>query len=299
VFTVAQELNVFWRYNREVFSRILFSAVHDTLLELLEDKKYQGGTPGILAGLHTWGQLLQIHLHVHVLVTAGGLDREGKWRKAKKSCLLPRKVVMHLYRGKLRAKLRRAAERGELILPDDWNCSRFFSLLNKLGRVDWNVKILEPYPHGEGVATYLARYARGGPLKNQRLITLEGGHVTFRYRDNRDPDELTGQGRSKIAKMSVDEFLSRLFQHVPPPRLQTIRAWGLYASSKREELGVAREELGHSPAAKVAEISWRDFLAKLGYSVPSRCPVCQAELLVSRVFAGARGPPIQAMEGAA
>jgi hypothetical protein len=296
VFTVAQELNVFWRYNRVVFSRILFSAVHDTLLVLLEDKKYQGATPGILAALHTWGQLLQIHLHVHVLVTAGGLDEAGKWRKAKKKCLLPRKVVMSLYRGKLLAKLRRAAEKGELVLPEGWNRSRFFSLLNKLGRVDWNVKILEPYPHGEGVATYLARYARGGPINNQRLLASEEGRVKFGYRDNRDADPRTGRGRRKTAEMSVDEFLSRLFEHVPPPRIQTVRGWGLYASSKQEDLAAARQALGHSPAGNIEEISYRQFLLQAGYPDPSRCPVCQAKLVTAQVFARGRAPPPQSTE---
>jgi hypothetical protein len=296
VFTVPQELNVFWRYNRAVFSGILFSAVHDTLLELLEDKKYQGATPGILAALHTWGQLLQIHLHVHVLVTAGGLDDAGKWRKAKKKCLLPRRVVMHLYRGKLRAKLRRAAERDELVLPEGWSRARFFGLLNKLGRTDWNVKILEPYPHGEGVATYLARYARGGPFKNQRLIDLQGQQVRFRYRDNRDRDERTGQGRAKVAQMSVDEFLSRLFEHIPPPRLQTVRAWGLYASSKQDNLATARQALGHSPAEPVKEIGLREFLLEAGYPDPTRCPVCQAELVITQVFVRGRAPPPQSTE---
>jgi hypothetical protein len=203
---------------------------------------------------------------------------------------------MILYRGKLRAKLRRAAERDELVLPGGWSRSRFYSLLNKLGRVDWNVKILEPYPHGEGVATYLARYARGGPIKNQRLIDQDGQQVRFRYRDNRDRDERTGQGRAKVAEMSVDEFLSRFFEHIPPPRLQTVRAWGLYASCKQDDLAATRQALGHPPAADVEEITCRKFLLEAGYPDPTRCPVCQAELIIIQVLARGRAPPPQSRE---
>lgn len=299
VFTAPSELNVIWQFNRAVFTRLLFSSIHDTLLELFGDEKYLEATPGMLAALHTWGQLLQIHLHVHVLVTAGGLDHKGNWRRAKKKCLLPRKVVMTLYRGKLRAKLRRAAERGELILPDGWNLAKFFSLLNKLGRVAWNVKILEPYERGEGVATYLARYARGGPIKNQRLIALEDGEVTFRYRDNREKDERTGRGRVKTTRMAVDTFLSRLLEHVPPEGMRTVRAWGLYASSKRDDLAVARKALGQSPAEPVEKIRWQDFLEDLGYADRTHCPVCGAKLVLVSVFPRDRAPPDDTREEAA
>jgi hypothetical protein len=299
VFTVPSELQVYWRYNRALFARLLFSAVHDTLLELLADKKYLGAVPGILAALHTWGQLLQIHPHVHVLVTSGGLPASGGWRRAKKKCLLPRQVLMIVYRGKLREQLRRAGEQGELVLPPDGNLARFLSLLNKLGRVDWNAKILEPYEHGAGVTKYLARYARGGPMKNQRLLALSDGRVKFRYRDNRDLDPRIGRGRLKTAEMTVDEFLTRLLQHVPPAGLRTIRAWGLYASPKRTDLAAARRALGQSPMEKVQKIRWQDYLAELGYSAPTRCPVCQAELIITRVFPRDRGPPVDFRETAA
>jgi hypothetical protein len=299
VFTAPDKLNVFWQYNRALFSQLFFSSVRETLSELLEDMKYQGGTPGMLAALHTWGQLLQTHLHVHVLVTAGGLDAKGEWRLPKKKCLLPRKVVMTLFRGKLRAKLRRAAERDELVLPPGWRKARLFSLLNKLGRVPWNVKILEPYEHGEGVATYLARYVKGGPIRNQRILADTNGQITFRYRDNRDKDSRTGRGQLKTTDMEVDEFLSRLLEHVPPQGMQMVRAWGLYASSKRDDLAAARQALGQAPPEKVDQLRWQDYLADLGHQQQARCPVCGAELIVVSMLERGRGPPAALAEDAA
>jgi hypothetical protein len=291
VFTVPNELAVIWRFNRALFARLLFSAVHETLQELLSDPKYLGAVPGMLASLHTWGQQLQIHPHVHVLVTSGGLDQAGQWQEAKKKCLLPRKVLMMIFRGKLRARLRRASEQGDLVLPDDWKQARFFSLLNKLGRVEWNAKVLEPYEHGAGVATYLARYTRGGPIKNQRLLSLSGGRITFRYQDNRELDPCTDRPRQKTIGMSVDEFLTRLLQHVPPKGLQTIRSWGLYASAKRADLATARRVLGQPPLEKVEPPSWSDYLMHLGYPDPRRCPECGCELIIISIPPAGRGPP--------
>lgn len=299
VLTVPHKLNDFWRYNRALFARLLFSAVRESLLELLADKKYLGGRPGMLAALHTWGQLLPIHLHLHVLVTAGGLGRKGDWRRPKKKCLLPRNVLMQVYRGKLRAKLRRAAERGELVLPPTWRLAQFCGLLNKLGRVKWNVKIFEAYEHGEGVATYVAGYAKGGPIKNQRLLAQTDGEVTFRYRDNQDKDDRTGRGRLKTTNMSADEFISRLLEHVPPKGMRTVRAWGLYASSKRDDLATARTALGQAPPETPEQLGWQDFLEDLDGADRTRCPVCGAELIVASVFPRERGPPADFSEDAA
>jgi hypothetical protein len=235
--------------------------------------------------------LLQLHLHLHVLVTAGGLTGDGHWRRAKKKCLLPREVVMRVYRRKLRRKLRQSAKRGQLVLPPGWTLARFRGILNKLGRVAWNVKVLERYEHGQGVATYLARYVKGGPIKNRRLLALADEEATFSYRDNRDQDPRTGRGRRKTKPMAVEEFLSRLLQHVPPPGMQMVRAAGLYASVKRDDLALARRLLGQAPLEPVGKVRWQDLLKELGCPERTRCPVCGAELITHSLIAAARGPP--------
>ena len=172
-------------------------------------------------------------------------------------------------------------------------------MLNKLGRVKWNAKIFEPYEHGAGVATYLARYVKGGPLKNQRLLAEADGQVTFRYRDNRHKDASTGRGQLKSTNMSADEFISRLLEHVPPEGIQTVRAWGLYASSKRDDLAAARRELDQAPPEPVEPLRWQEFLSDLGCKDQTRCPVCGAELIVVGVFRRGRSPPAELLEDAA
>ncbi len=138
----SHELNGLWRYNKKQYSNILFQAASQRLSELLEDPKYLGGRIGLLCALHTWNQTLQEHIHLHVLVTAAGLSESGQWLSLKKSCLLPRKVLMIKFRGKFKAILKRYVASGKIRLPSSMNETEFEELLRKLTRVDWNVKIL-------------------------------------------------------------------------------------------------------------------------------------------------------------
>jgi hypothetical protein len=252
---------------------------------LLADAEYLGALPGLLAGLHTWGQQEQIHIHLHVLITWGGLNAEGRWVEPKRRCLLPRKVLMEKFRGKFLAYLRKALDKGQLVLPPDWSEAQAQSLLNRLGRVVWNVKIFDPYEHGRGVATYLARYLKGGPLSNGRLVDCRDGVVRFWYCDNRDPDETEGRGRRKILSLPVDTFLARLLEHVPPPGLQTVRPYGLYASSKRPQRAVARAQRGQeAEPVERPKLSWWELCERLGLEVQRTCPVCGAPLVVHGRF---------------
>ena len=290
VFTVPQELRVLWRYNKPEFTNLLFHAATDALRELLADQKYMGGLPGLLAALHTWGQELQEHLHLHVLLTWGGLTEDGRWVEPTKKCLLPRHVLMQVFRGKLRAFLLKALNKGQLALPPDLTEAAARSLLNRLGRVVWNVKILERYEHGQGVVTYLARYLKGGPISNGRLVDCRDGVVRFWYQDNQDEDE-DGRGRRKILPLPVGQFLSRLLEHVPPPGLQTVRPYGLYANSKQPDRAVARTQLGQPVEAKRVKISWQDVCERLGLHAATVCPVCGAPLVVHGRFPRGAVPP--------
>jgi hypothetical protein len=291
IFTTPHQLIPLWRYNKALFAAALFAAASQALLELLGDAKYLGARVGLLAALHTWSQTLAAHVHLHVLVTAGGLTEDGRWQAAKKSCLLPRQVLMIVFRGKLRAELLRALERGELAIPPDTNEAAVRSLLNKLGRVVWNIKILDRYDHGAGVATYLARYLRGGPIGNSRLSAVRNGRVFFRYRVS--SSGASDRGRRETMSLEVDEFLSRLLEHVPPSGLHTVRGYGLYAGNQRARLDGARQSLGQTPLAQswTEPPDWQELCAKMGQAEAGHCPVCRARLVVHSHFRPGRGPP--------
>jgi hypothetical protein len=294
VFTTPHELIPLWRYNKAAFARLLFHAATGTLSELLSDAEYLGGRPGMLAGLHTWNQQLLAHVHLHVLVTWGGLDALGQWVRPTRDCLLPRKVLMYKFRGKFLAFLKAALDRGKLVLPPDTSLPAARGLLNKLGRVDWNVKLLDRYKHGRGVLTYLARYLKGGPIRHGRLLDCREGMVRFTYRDNGEPDPNDGRARQKTCPLRVDQFLARWLEHVPPPHLQTVRGYGLYANSKVAALEQARSHFGQPQRAEPEKTNWRDLCVRAGNPAAAVCPVCGAELVVHSRFPPGRVPTLSA-----
>ena len=178
LFPLPHDLNPLWLANVSVMTTLLLQAVHDTLRTLLADPKYLGAQPGILAALHTWSQTLMLHPHVHCLVTGGGRPSDGAWKAVRHGFLLPARVIMAVFRGKLRGALRRAFAQDALVLPEARRPQQLLNLLNRLGhaqKTPWK----ERYRHGAGVVTSLARYLRGGPIKNARLVAYDGDCVTF------------------------------------------------------------------------------------------------------------------------
>ncbi len=292
IFTLPHDFNSIWRYNKAEFSNVLFCAASETLQELLKDPKYLGGRIGLLCALHTWNQTLQEHIHLHVLVTAGGLSGNGKWLQCKKSCLLPRKVLMTKFRGKFKAMLRAKVHSGVIQLPPFMSEDDFEKLLKKLTKIDWNVKILQRYSSGTGVATYLARYLKGGPIGNSRLLSFEEDQVIFRYRLGSHEG---GDGKEQgVATLKVDTFVSRLLEHVPPRRFQSVRGYGLYSGNQHSRIEQARTALG-MPEAQVDDDeknkSWQETCEAAGFLEHCRCPHCGKALVSHSEFKRGRSPP--------
>jgi len=289
IFTIAHELNALWCWNRAAMAKLLFQAVRDTLGELLSDPKYLGASPAYLAALHTWGRSLSLHPHVHVLIADGGLDDQGAWVKPRRSHFLPARVLMLLFRGKFLAAVRKGVGRRRLRLPPDMSRERLGSLLNRVGRKKWNVHIRARYAYGEGVAAYLARYLRGGPLKNTQLLAANDA-VSFRYRPHRDEDDAGGEAIT--LNLSADAFLSRYLAHIPVPRLQAVRGYGLYGQRQSERLDTARAALGQPSVEEPPALRVEDFLARFKQTFESACcPRCGARLLFSSLIGRATGPP--------
>jgi hypothetical protein len=296
IFTIPRELHGLWLANVAVMTNRLFASVRDTVLELLSDAQYLGATPGILATLHTWSQTLILHPHSHALVTGGGLTNTGRWVPVRNGFLLPSRVVMALFRGKLLAAIRRAFSQGQLHLPEGMRPQPCANLLNKLGRQRWNVYIRERYPYGQGVLTYLARYLRGGPFANQRLVSCGAGEVTFRYRVN---GEGADSPRSGLMTLPVAEFIRRYLRHVPTPGSRVVRAYGLYAPTKGAALAVCREQVGQGPVSKPVALDWQTACSQQGTAHPERCPVCGQRLVCLGLIPRRRIPPPAPAEVAA
>jgi hypothetical protein len=293
IFTIPHDLNALWLANVPLMTSLLFASVRDTLFELLGDPKYLGARPGIIAALHTWGQTLVLHPHIHCLVTGGGLTPEGHWMAVRNGYLLPGRVVMAVFRGKLLDAIRRAFHRGDLELPEGLRAQQFLNLLNRLGhkkKTRWNVRIMERYPHGRGVATYLARYLRGGPIQNRRVVSFDGRSVTFVYQNNHDTPE-GDKGSRQSMTLAVGDFIQRVLLHVPAPHTQVVRTYGLYHHTKAADLARCRLQLGQPPVEAPVKLDWQTYCAQRGDAHPERCPTCGQLLVFTAIIPRGGAPP--------
>ena len=293
IFTLPHELKPLWLANVPVMTTLLFQAVRDTLGTLLADPKYLGAQPGIIAALHTWSQTLVLHPHLHCLVTGGGLTSDGHWKAVRNGFLLPVRVVMAVFRGKMLGALRRALDRDELVLPEAMRPQQVRHLLNRLGhaqKTPWNVHLRERYCHGAGVLTYLARYLRGGPLKNARLVAWDGERVTFTYR-TRAEGQASGGTSWWCMTLSSADFLQRWLLHGPAPQTRTVRSYGLSHHPYAEGLALCRAQVGQPPVVVPVVLDWQTACAQRGDAHPERCPACGQLLVCMGVIPRGGAPP--------
>lgn len=302
IFTIPRQFRLFWQWNPRELGELLFRVSAETLRCLLgEERRLGAARPAWITALHTWGRTLVAHPHVHCLVAAGGLLPDGTWRAIENGYLLPFRQVRHVFRERFCEALSALLRAGALELPEDLCLDEALRIVARARRRKWNVRLEAPYRHGEGVAVYLARYLKGGPLKNRRLVGFDGREVSFRYGDFREADG-AGRPRSKVMRLSLPEFLGRLLLHVPPPGMQMVRSYGLYASKSREALEAARAVI--EPSAEWAE-AHRRLDRRHGPECAPRgpsCPVCGLALVVVAESESAPGgipPPLPALSGLA
>jgi hypothetical protein len=246
----------------------------------------------MIAALHTWSQTLVLHPHVHCLVTGGGLTSEGSWKAVRNGFLLPVRVVMAVLRGKRLAAIRQALAEEVLVVPEGVRLQQLLNLLTRRGhprKTKWNVHIRERYRHGAGVVTYLARYLRGGPIKNTRLVTYDGTRVTFTCRPRQE--EAEGSTVPQRLTLPVADFLQRWLLHVPVPQTRVVRSYGLYHPTQAEALAVGRTALGQPPVEVPVALDWQTVWAQRGDLHPERCPACGQLLVCTGVIARGGAPP--------
>ena len=256
VFTVPQELNMLIYRNQRDCYNLLFRCAAESLQELADDKKYLGASIGLTAVLHTWGQNLCFHPHIHCIVPSGGLTTLGKWQPSRKKFFLPVRVLSRKFRGKFLALLK-------LQIPDlDQN------LLNLCYRKEWVVYCKPPFKDAACVVEYLGRYTHRVAISNNRILKIENGTVTFKWRDYRD------HSRWKIMTLTADEFIRRFLMHVLPAGFTKIRHYGFLSSrGKQKKLKICKIQTGTSLQRK-EKLSAEQLIQKLIGRKPSQCPHC-------------------------
>jgi hypothetical protein len=268
VFTLPHDLSALALQNKRLLYDLLYCASAATMLELARDPKHLGADIGFLGVLHTWGQSLEHHPHVHYIVPAGGLSLDGaKWIDASRRFFLPVKALSRVFRGKFVAGLKQLAAQDKLQFHGTQQHlathGGFPSFLRQLFKQDWVVYAKPPFGGAEHVLNYLARYTHRVAISNHRLVAFDNQSVSFRWRD------YAHGGKNKIMTVAAHEFLRRFLLHVLPGGLVRIRHFGLFANRRR---GAALERcrllLGVTACADPP-------------ALPSlRCPTCSGIMLV-------------------
>jgi hypothetical protein len=249
VFTLPRSFALLALQNKRVVYDLLFRAASRTLLEIAADPKHLGAKIGFLAILHTWGQSLLDHPHIHCVVPGGGLSPDrSRWVTSRSDFFLPVKVLSHLFRGKLLALLEEAFNKGRLSFHGSIaslaNMKEFHKLINTARKKEWVVYAKEPHGSPQQVLKYLARYTHRVALSNNRLISIDGGRVTFRSKDYEHG------GRWRKITLQATEFIRRFLLHVLPKGFVRIRSYGFLANRGRSaHLDLCRRLLGASPAS--------------------------------------------------
>jgi Putative transposase/Transposase zinc-binding domain len=277
VFTLPHELNVLIRTNPRRCYAILFQAVAATLKTFAHDPRHLGAELGVTAVLHTWSQTLVDHVHLHCIVTGGGLGLDGtRWRRSKgRRYLFPVAAMAALFRGKFLARLIAAYRRGALVCagpsatladPLAWQ-----QLLTQLRAKAWYVYAKAPFAGPKQVLNYLARYTHRIAISNERILGVADDQVRFRYKD------YAAGSVMKELRVDASEFLRRFLLHVVPRGFMRVRHYGLLANRHRAaRLARCREVLGVDapPAAPMTPPSIADRILQLTGIDILRCPVC-------------------------
>ena len=281
VFTVPQAIAAVALQNKKIVYNILFRAAAETLRTIAADPKHLGAQIGFFAVLHTWGQGLVHHPHLHCVVPGGGISPDGtRWISCRPNFFLPVAVLSRLFRRLFLDYLRKAFDAGDLQFFSSLEALRirnaFLRYIAAARKKDWVVYAKPPFAGPEAVLNYVARYTHRVAISNDRLLDINDGKVQFRWKDYRDGN------RQKTMTLGADEFIRRFLLHVLPDGFQRIRYFGFLASRYRAERLALCRQLMEMPPPTTREVhkDYRDrYEALTGVSLRT-CPLCSCGTMV-------------------
>lgn len=270
VFTLPEELRSLSMGNRKILFNLLFEASNYTLRTLGEDKKHLGGTPGIISILHTNGQDLTFHPHIHSIVTGGGLSKEGEWQKEKRkngNFLFPRRALEKVFKGYFLDRLSQFHKAEKLQIEDE---IQYQNTLKTVRYKKWNVYAKAPFGGPHQIMEYLGRYTHKVAISTHRIKEITDQNITFRYKDYKD------KNKQKEMTLSHEEFLRRFEQHILPKGFVKIRHSGFLShQNKGKRLASICEQLKISPPPPKVQLPVQ-VLAAMTYGTDiTQCSICK------------------------
>lgn len=280
VFSIPHLLNPLFYINQKQCYKLLFDAASEALKNAGRNPRFLGAETGAVAVLHTWGQTLSYHPHIHMLVPAGGLSEDGmEWISTPKKFFVPVKALSKMFRGILIWLLKKQLDENKLKLPDGF--SNFPVLKQKLYAKNWNVYSKKALGGVNGVLAYLGRYTHRVAISNSRLVNIENGEVTFKYKNYKK------RGKQGVTTISCIEFTRRFMMHILPKGFYKIRYYGILATAN---IKTKRQQA----IALIGKPIWLPVLEGLtAYEVyrvlrgtdPARCPKCKKGMMVQHKIA--------------
>jgi len=240
VFTMPTQLHLLIYHNQKLLYNLMYKAVAETLTELTQDKKYLGAQIGFMSVLHTWGQDLHYHPHIHTVVLAGGLDKYNQWRKTSDKFFIPVKVLSKKFRGKYLYYLKQYYKQGQLSFFNDTEKYQdpkgFQALIDECYNLDWYSYTKRTFSGPLAVVEYLGRYTHRIAISNHRILSLQKDTVTIKVKDYKD------NNHQKTVTMKTVEFIRRFLMHILPKGFVKIRHYGLLANrNKKTKLKLCRK----------------------------------------------------------
>ena len=270
VFTLPQELRSLVMGNRVTLFNLLFAAGHDSINQLSADKKWLGGTPGIVSILHTNGQDLSFHPHIHCIVSGGGINAAGKWIKEKRAngnYLYPKAKLAEAYKTYFLKKLKKLVEEKKLKITEATTLEK---TLEKISQIRWNVHAKAPFGGPAQILEYLGRYTHKTAITAHRIKRITNKEIVFSYKDYADGK------KQKEMSLSHEEFVRRFEQHILPKRFVKIRHGGYLAQNgKNKRLAAIQQQLNLPRAMPKVILPFSLQLSQKTGEDYSLCPKCK------------------------
>ncbi|WAG64324.1 IS91 family transposase [Clostridium estertheticum] len=288
IFTIPDTINLIVYQNQRELYTLLFKAVAETLSELASDKKYLGAALGFTSILHTWGQNLMHHPHIHCIVPGGGLSSIGKWVSSRKKFFIPIKVLSRKFRGKFIYYLKQIYYKNKLKFygTQEYLCNNneFEKLISSIYAKEWVVYCKPPFKQASSVVEYLGRYTHRVAISNNRIINIENDNVTFKWRDYKD------SSKCKLMTVSADEFIRRFIIHILPSGFMKIRHYGLLGNRNKNTKLTLCKHLTNTPILLEEKISALQLIQKITGRDFSKCQHSGSDKL-SRCTLFSKSPP--------